>query len=78
MFENLVFTSHALNRMLERGVSASQIQKVLEAPDSFRPGQPGTTVLIKQFDDKRILKVFVAGDFPVDVPTIIVTVAWKE
>ncbi len=78
MFENLVFTSHALNRMLERGVSASQIQLVLDAPDGFRQGQPGTTVLSKQFDDRRILKVFVAGDFPIDVPTIIVTVAWKD
>ena len=78
VFENLLFTSHALNRMLERGVSASQIQRVLDAPDSFRPGQPGTTVLSKQFEDLRILKVFVAGDFPIDVPTIIVTVAWKD
>jgi hypothetical protein len=78
VFENLFFTSHALNRMLERGVSASQIQRVLNAPDSFRPGQPGTTVLSKQFEDRRILKVFVAGDFPIHVPTIIVTVAWKD
>lgn len=78
VFENLFFTSHALNRMLERGVSASQIQRVLDGPDSFRPGQPGTTVLLKQFEDRRISKVFVAGDFPIDVPTIIVTVAWKD
>ncbi len=78
MYENLVFTSHAINRMLERGVTASQIQLVIESPDNFRPGQPGTTVLSKSFDRGRILKVFVAGDFPVDVPTIIVTVAWKD
>ena len=78
MYENLVFTSHAINRMLERGVSASQIQLVIDAPDNFRPGQPGTTVLSKRLENARILKVFVAGDFPVNVPTIIVTVAWKD
>lgn len=64
--------------MLERDVSASQIQSVLDAPENFRPGQPGTTILSKRFESNRILKVFVAGDFPVDVPTIIVTVAWKD
>ncbi len=78
MYENLVFTSHAINRMLERGVTASQIQLVIDAPDNFRPGQPGTTVLSKRLENARILKVFVAGDFPVNVPTIIVTVAWKD
>jgi hypothetical protein len=78
VFENLVFTSHAINRMLERGVTASQIQNVVDSPDIFRPGQPGTTVLSKRFENERILKVFVAGGFPVDVPTIIVTVAWKD
>jgi hypothetical protein len=78
VYENLVFTSHAINRMLERGVTASQIQLVIDAPDNFRPGQPGTTVLSKRLENARILKVFVAGDFPVNVPTIIVTVAWKD
>ena len=78
MYENLVFTSHAMNRMLERGVTASQIQLVIDAPDNFRPGQPGTTVLTRCLENERILKVFVAGGFPVNVPTIIVTVAWKD
>jgi hypothetical protein len=78
VYENLVFTSHAINRMLERGVTASQIQLVIDAPDNFRPGQPGTTVLSKRLENARILKVFVAGDFPLAVPTIIVTVAWKD
>jgi hypothetical protein len=78
VYENLVFTSHAINRMLERGVTASQIQLVIDAPDNFRPGQPGTAVLSKRLENARILKVFVAGDFPVNVPTIIVTVAWKD
>jgi hypothetical protein len=78
VYENLVFTSHAMNRMLERGVTASQIQLVIDAPDNFRPGQPGTTVLTRALENDRILKVFVAGGFPVDVPTIIVTVAWKD
>lgn len=78
MFQNLVFTSHALTRMLERGVTASQIQRVIDAPDNFRPGQRETTVLTKRFENDRILRVFVAGGFPVNVPTIIVTVAWKD
>ena len=73
-----MFTSHAINRMLERDVSASQIQSAIDAPDNFRPGQPGTTILSKRFEKDRVLKVFVAGDFTVDVPTIIVTVAWKD
>jgi hypothetical protein len=77
MFENLVFTAHALNRMLERDVSGSQISHVLHRPDNFRPGEPGTTILSRRFEDGRILKVYVAGDFPIDVPTIIVTVVWK-
>ena len=78
MYENLIFTSHAINRMLERDVSASQIQSVIDKPDNFRPGQPGTTILSKRFENDRILKVFIAGEFPIDVPTIIVTVAWKD
>ncbi len=64
--------------MLERGVTASQIQRVIDAPDNFRPGQRETTVLTKRFENDRILRVFVAGGFPVNVPTIIVTVAWKD
>ncbi|MBP6043542.1 MAG: DUF4258 domain-containing protein [Rhodoluna sp.] len=77
MFENLIFTAHALSRMLERDVTGSQILYVVERPDIFRPGQPGTTILSRTFPDGRTLKVYVAGDFPVNVPTIIVTVVWK-
>lgn len=77
MFENLIFTAHALDRMLERDVTGSQILYVVENPDIFRPGQPGTTILSRLFADGRILKVYVVGEFPVDVPTIIVTVVWK-
>jgi len=77
MFENLIFTAHALSRMLERDVTGSQIFYVVDKPDAFRPGQPGTTILSTAFSDGRTLKVYVAGDFPVDAPTIIVTVAWK-
>ena len=77
MFENLIFTAHALSRMLERDVTGSQILYVLDKPDAFRSGQPGTTILSRAFSDGRVLKVYVAGEFPLDVPTIIVTVVWK-
>ena len=78
MFENLVFTAHALSRMLERDVTGSQIEQVLAAPDLFRPGQGQSTILSRKFADGRVLKVYVAGGFPIEVPTIVITVAWKD
>jgi hypothetical protein len=63
--------------MLERNISGSQIELTIERPDNFRPGLTGTTILSRRFADGRTLKVYVVGNFPVDVPTIVVTAVWK-
>lgn len=71
-------SSHALERMLERGVTESDIQFALHKfAMSFSVG-PNSTQLRALFADGRVLKVWVSGGIPLVEPVIIKTVAWME
>ena len=65
-------------RMLERGVTISDIEFVLENyTTSFTSGYDSTE-LRSMFPDGRVLKVWILGSIPLVEPVIIKSVAWME
>jgi hypothetical protein len=65
-------------RMLERGVTISDIEYVLDTfTTSFTTGH-GSTELRSMLPNGRVLKVWILGSIPLVEPVIIKSVAWME
>lgn len=74
----IVIGAHALERMLERNVTISDIQYALHRYSiSFSTGEESSQ-LRAMFPDGRVLKIWIGGGVPFTDPVIIRTVAWME
>ena len=64
--------------MVLRRISIDQVEAVLTLPEVIRPGDSGTTIVERQLEHGRTLKVYVKGRYLVGAKAIIITAAWKE
>jgi hypothetical protein len=64
--------------MLQRGVTLTDIEFVLEFYTSSFTTQHNSTELRAMLADGRVLKVWIVGSIPLTEPVIIKSVAWME
>jgi hypothetical protein len=74
MASELVFTSHALERMRDREITREDVELALRRPwGRPRAGSPGTIWIAGFAEDGRILRVCV----PTDDRRLVITAAWQ-
>ena len=71
------YTSHARDRMRERGVSAAQVEAVLADPARHIPDLRENSIRLERDFDDRILKVWVVAPWPATRESVVKSTAWK-
>lgn len=67
-----VHSEHSKERMSERNISQTQLEKTLDNPDKINPGnKSGTSEYLSQLPSGMILKAVVSNDNPKTVITVI-------
>lgn len=72
------YTAHAKQRMMERGIHASQVESVLANPARRVRDHLENSVRLEGDYDDRILKVWVAEPWPAAEVAVIKSTAWKH
>jgi hypothetical protein len=71
-FENKkpVYTSHARQRMLYRGITKEEVEFVLNHPDTIVPGESGTIKITGHPNGRRV-EIMVPEENPCQINTVV-------
>lgn len=70
--EAVIYTDHALQRMLVRGIAREMVEAALVSPEQTMTGYRNRTLAYKSFGDRRIKVIYAAED----EKFVIISVMW--
>jgi hypothetical protein len=70
----IVYTQHAKDRMLERGIKKEWIEEAIKNPDEIKKGKENKRIVVKAINNKKINVVYPTEKYSY----IIITTYWGK
>lgn len=70
----IIYTAHAKQRMILRGISDDMVRQALETPDERTTGYLNRSIVYRRFSQGRVKVVFVEEESRI----VVITVMWED